>query len=203
MNKPEQLAEEKASTKFRKKPVVIEAIQWDGKLETLAEIVLFVLPRRAVMPLESSNGKEAAKLYIETLEGDMKAEVKDWIIKGVQGECYPCKPDIFDKTYEAATPLSAGEEITVKELPELATDFNNILARYQDNLPSEVKVKWNELFAPALKMKQQDAGFTLDDMRKCFEAAQEHTSRKSDEYFTPAYRTFDDYLKQIQSEKKT
>ena len=56
--------------KFVKKPVVVEAYQTDEEM------------------------------YIETLEGLMKADVGDWIIRGVKGECYPCKPDVFDMTYE-------------------------------------------------------------------------------------------------------
>ena len=44
------------------------------------------------------------KLFVRTLEGNMKAEVGDWIIKGINGELYPCKPDIFDKTYEKVDP---------------------------------------------------------------------------------------------------
>lgn len=91
---------------FRKKPVVIQAIKWDGKAETLSEIVSFVLPRKAIMPLTDGQydnpNLKAATLYIETLEGVHECSVGDMIIKGVAGECYPCKPDIFEKTYEPA-----------------------------------------------------------------------------------------------------
>lgn len=74
--------------KFRKKPVMIEAIQWTGN--NLEEIKDFM------------GCYEYAKknLIIHTLEGKMIAQVNDWIIRGVQGEYYPCKPDIFEKTYE-------------------------------------------------------------------------------------------------------
>ena len=74
--------------KFRKKPVMIEAIQWRG--DNLEEIKDFM------------GYYEYAKknLIIHTLEGKMIAQVNDWIIRGVQGEYYPCKPDIFEKTYE-------------------------------------------------------------------------------------------------------
>ena len=78
--------------KYRKKPVVIEAIQWDGTSEALGEIVHWM--NREVKNLEDN------KLGIETLEGTMEASVGDFIIKGVHGEFYPCKPDIFEKTYE-------------------------------------------------------------------------------------------------------
>lgn len=77
--------------KYRKKPVVIEAVQWNG--DNAVEIAQFM----GVISLESN----ADSLFIDTLEGTMRASVGDWIIKGVSGEHYPCKPDIFDATYEA------------------------------------------------------------------------------------------------------
>ena len=80
--------------RFRKKPIVIEAIQWDGESETLAELSGFTGQRRLRFD------PVAETLVIETLEGDHIASKGDWIIKGIQGECYPCKPDIFDLTYE-------------------------------------------------------------------------------------------------------
>ena len=78
--------------KFRKKPVTIEAIQWNG--ENLSEINEFT--KNEVENRESV-------LIIPTLEGDMYASLRDYIIKGVNGEFYPCKPDIFAKTYEEVT----------------------------------------------------------------------------------------------------
>ena len=78
--------------KYRKKPVVIEAIQWASN--NLSEIDNFI--GRTV------DNKETT-LVIHTLEGDMEASIGDYIIKGVNGEFYPCKPDIFDKTYEEVT----------------------------------------------------------------------------------------------------
>jgi len=75
--------------KFRKKPVVIEAVQWDGK--NVSEMLDF-------MP--GPYFKSYGKLQITTLEGTMTASVGDWIIKGINDEFYPCKPDIFEKTYE-------------------------------------------------------------------------------------------------------
>jgi hypothetical protein len=82
---------------YRKKPVVIEAIQWDGNNQ--GEIADFMgkIIRTKTSPEE---GNPSGKITIETLEGDMTASVGDFIIKGVQGEFYPCKPDIFEKTYE-------------------------------------------------------------------------------------------------------
>jgi len=81
--------------KYRKKPVVIEAIQWDGSSECMAQIHEFCEG-------EFGFSDKEKKLKIYTLEGTMEAQVGDWIIKGVKGELYPCKPDIFEVTYEPA-----------------------------------------------------------------------------------------------------
>jgi hypothetical protein len=82
--------------KYRKKPVVIEAIQWNGsnhvevakfiKGEELKDNDILLLP--------------GVSMFIETLEGTLRAKVNDWIIKGIKGEFYPCKPDIFEATYD-------------------------------------------------------------------------------------------------------
>lgn len=79
--------------KFIKKPIVIEAEQWNGK--NFEEIERFMQSELALADTYSNT------LVIPTLEGPLNASLNDWIIKGVQGEFYPCKPDIFEKTYEA------------------------------------------------------------------------------------------------------
>lgn len=76
--------------KYRKKPVEIEAIRWTGENEF--EVSRFVGDKMFFNDLREP--------VIETLEGNMRTEIGDYIIKGVQGEFYPCKPDIFTKTYE-------------------------------------------------------------------------------------------------------
>lgn len=76
--------------KYRKKPVVIEAVQWTG---TITPDVERLLGKANVLPKGTS-------LLIPTLEGVMEARMGDYIIRGVSGERYPCKPDIFEKTYE-------------------------------------------------------------------------------------------------------
>jgi hypothetical protein len=84
---------------FRKRPVVIEAIRWDGNDE--AAVREFVrVPVRFETEDEPPPGARTFAV-IHTLEGDMAATPGDWIIKGVAGEFYPCKPDIFAATYEA------------------------------------------------------------------------------------------------------
>jgi len=70
-------------SKFRKKPVVIDAFQWFPDLGAIGGVVV-----------------ERGVFYIPSLEGDMHVSPGDWIITGVKGERYPCKPDIFSETYE-------------------------------------------------------------------------------------------------------
>ena len=78
--------------KYRKKPVVIEAIQWTGN--NADEVECFTGEKNFYRVLYDNS------LVIPMLEGDHKAIVGDWIIRGTQGEFYLCKPDIFKKTYE-------------------------------------------------------------------------------------------------------
>lgn len=76
--------------KYRKKPVVVEAIQFDG--DNFYEVEQFAKGKTFYEISE--------RLFISTLEGEMLVSEGDYIIKGVEGEFYPCKPDIFHKTYE-------------------------------------------------------------------------------------------------------
>ena len=83
--------------KYRKKPVVIDAYQWTGK--TIGDAITF--QKKYDLPwwnMGTRNG--ITGIIIKTLEGDHIAQKDDWIIRGVHGEYYPCKPDIFEKTYE-------------------------------------------------------------------------------------------------------
>ncbi len=78
--------------KYRKKPVTIEAVQWLGT--NLSDIDNF---------MGGTVENKGTTLVIHTLEGNMEASIGDYIIKGVNGAFYPCKPDIFVKTYEDVT----------------------------------------------------------------------------------------------------
>jgi hypothetical protein len=105
-------------TKYRKKPVVIDAVQWTGEnfdevYDALGPVGLASLNseevRDSLGPVELAKGRPVAiggpvngQLRIETLEGTMLADPGDWIIKGVAGELYPCKPEIFAATYYKA-----------------------------------------------------------------------------------------------------
>ena len=90
--------------KYRKKPVIIEAIQWNGK--NIKEIMAFMnsefkYEKNTIYITKTFTYEPKTNLLkIMTLEGEMKANINDFIIKGVNGEYYPCKPDIFLKTYE-------------------------------------------------------------------------------------------------------
>lgn len=97
--------------KYRKKPVVIEAIPFLANSKSVLEMYRFVNGEDSVVlksSLDHEKFDDLAESYIKTgfpiktLEGTMTAQVGDWIIRGVNGEHYPCKPDIFEKTYEPA-----------------------------------------------------------------------------------------------------
>jgi hypothetical protein len=77
--------------KFRKKPVVVEAIQWSGPPDDAA-LAAFAGHWASI----------GAEVYLTTPEGAMRVSPGDWVIRGVKGEFYPCKPDIFAATYEPA-----------------------------------------------------------------------------------------------------
>ena len=74
---------------YRKKPVVVSAMQYTG--ENIEEVMEFV---------QGNAYMDSRGLIIQTLEGEHIASINDFIIKGIHGEFYPCKPDIFSKTYE-------------------------------------------------------------------------------------------------------
>lgn len=82
---------------FIKKPVVIEAIRYMREQNIMAVQEFFGHENGHIFIYEPNTNE----YYIRTLEGDMLVSHGDWIIRGIKGEFYPCKPDIFDATYEA------------------------------------------------------------------------------------------------------
>lgn len=88
--------------KYRKKPVIIQAIQWDGG--NFKQIEKFCIASSYQDAKSCAELRTVAdfheELFILTLEGEHIASIGDYIIKGVKGEFYPCKPDIFHMTYE-------------------------------------------------------------------------------------------------------
>ena len=98
-----------STTRFRKKPVTVDAIRNEGEwapvlawLDAAGYMVPF-LGRPAIT--RNADGS----LSIETLEGTMRADVGDWVIRGIKGEFYPCKDDVFRRTYEPANAAAEGE----------------------------------------------------------------------------------------------
>ncbi len=101
--------------KFKKKPVIIEARQFTGTSVECMDIYLWIEENTlgSFEPMARIEGREPwpasgvtidprdGRMVIATLEGGHWVDLNDWIIQGVQGEFYPCKPDIFDMTYEA------------------------------------------------------------------------------------------------------
>lgn len=89
--------------KYRKRPVVIEAVQYHA--DNYQECVNFI----GAENLNADSSDNGRRIIIKTLEGKMTATPGDFIIKGVRGEFYPCKPDIFEKTYDVAGKLKPFE----------------------------------------------------------------------------------------------
>jgi len=114
---------------YRKKPVVIEAVQWTGS--NINDVVS--MPRNFDLShlIVNWNGT----LSIKTLEGVMQAEIGDFIICGVQGELYPCKPDIFKQTYEdIEAEAKSALPSQFKELKSFISDLKNRAQNRLDEL---------------------------------------------------------------------
>ena len=119
--------------KYRKKPVVIEAIQWK---ENTTEIIQFCGNKCSYnandTAWEVGKGIPNEELIIHTLEGDMIASRNDYIIKGIKGEVCPCKPDIFEKTYEEVGGMNVLEKI-LEEIEERVNIVENIPVNEDDD----------------------------------------------------------------------
>lgn len=94
-----------SARRFRKKPVVIEAMQWDGSRPSIDAICRWAndplpIDEDWIIAYNTFGGDDVSDPRVGTLEGDMRIGVGDWVIKGVKGEFYPCKPDVFQQSYE-------------------------------------------------------------------------------------------------------
>lgn len=92
---------------YRKKPVTISAVRNEGEWKPIMEWIDYLAGGEFRVPFGARPAltrNDDGSLNIETLEGTMRADVGDWVICGVKGELYPCKPDIFEATYEPAHP---------------------------------------------------------------------------------------------------
>jgi hypothetical protein len=93
-------------SRFRKRPVEVDAMQWLGGAVAAGPVIDWVLATGGTARYHEPDYMGRAEgIWINTLdEGTMNASPGDWIIRGVEGEFYPCKPDIFEATYEPAPP---------------------------------------------------------------------------------------------------
>ncbi len=148
--------------KYIKKQVVVEAVQWDGTLEKALEIsqieglnsvIEYYLTKTVIIGESTSNSvntsEEIKSFKIKTLEGDMNVSKGGYIIKGIKGEFYPCKEDIFKKTY-----IDFKEYVSTNEL---LTDLDNALESVENNLqsflPDEVHIKYLREVLPVIRGK--------------------------------------------------
>ena len=122
--------------KFRKKPVVIEAIQFEYSEECINKLKEF-LGDSAGRVIKNRHPDAKAEFEIVTLEDGKFLSAKhvategDWIIKGVQGEFYPCKPDIFEQTYESA---EAAGEMSLEQQVEFLRSYCAQQAKHLANM---------------------------------------------------------------------
>lgn len=139
---------------FRKKPIVIQALKWTG--DNLADVIQFTDGRQP-----ETRGNHAGMMWddyvalvraeglkIFTLEGEHLASIGDWIIRGVQGEFYPCKPDIFAATYDAAETEPAPTDPVIPEVAAPATieGVDALLQRLSDADRETLLAKWGVLW---------------------------------------------------------
>ena len=111
--------------KYRKKPVVVEAMQFFEN--TFSDIVKFTNNKARCLSkkLSPSNPTNTAICIVDTLEGPVFATEGDYIIKGVNGEFYPCKPDIFEKTYE-----EADKEVNDKKVKYFEANIEDVIGYF-------------------------------------------------------------------------
>ena len=112
-----------APHRYRKRPVEVEAMQWDGTAESATPILDWLHSHDArvgyVCKTEPCSGNDGChSIVIGTLEGDMEASAGDWIIRGIAGEFYPCKSNVFTASYVTSAHLSTTAYVRVKAVPE-------------------------------------------------------------------------------------
>lgn len=152
---------------YSKKPVVIRAMQFDGSIES----------RRAIIEWAATSATPAHvyedELYIKTLESGQGAHHVsrgDWVICGVKGEFYACKPDIFEQSYQeergypydrpdGSNSALCRQEVPVEELEALAKGWDNWADTHLDGIELEIAVKCHrDLCALLERHKQQEGG---------------------------------------------
>lgn len=129
---------------YRKKPVVINAVQWDGSIVGATEIIDWILsqPGNRTARYVDYDTNSSPYIAIDTLEGTMNADTDDWVIRGIAGEFYPCKPDIFADLYdEEVEPEERQTAAVTWEFDDdasIAQEQVNALARFiMEEVPGE------------------------------------------------------------------
>lgn len=153
------------AAKFKKKPVEIEAMQWDGTLSSANEIMEWSSTNMGPRVVYNSftNTKPEPHLNIFTMEGIMVASKNDWIIRGIHGEIYPCNPDIFEKTY-APSEEETGRTLfastigdVVIQIEEGQKPSNYIPSENEKNKPQDEFSNWaKEAFIELQKEMAKD-----------------------------------------------
>lgn len=95
--------------RYRKRPLVIEAVQWDGNPDTVLPLMQDKNARRGSLYLDSDN-----RIQIATLEGFLWCPIGHWIVKGIKGELYPVADDVFKATYEPEEDSPVGDQLDVR-----------------------------------------------------------------------------------------
>jgi len=118
---------------YRKKPVVIEAFMYG--IEPRPDWFNDKVTSNDIITYAGTDMRDSSEYYceIKTLEGVMRGNCRDYIIKGVQGEIYPCKPDIFEMTYELASTLPQ-QEISDEEIEKAFIDASERLSEHKEGL---------------------------------------------------------------------
>lgn len=106
---------------YRKKPVIIQAEKYDGTVPSAADIIIWADQNNTTI-IERIHWEDGFRLVIPTLEGNLEARPGDYIIRGVKGEFYPCKPEIFEATYE---PVEETEPMHIAPRVEIKTQVGD------------------------------------------------------------------------------
>lgn len=147
---------------FKKRPVIIQAIKWTG--DNLFDVIKFMSGAPSIQTdigaakwNEYCDLVQDSGLIIKTLEGQHIATVGDMIIRGVKGEFYPCKPDIFDMTYELSAPSPAG--VDGLEVVAVVKDCAHLIGDESDEISAYLPVGTNLYSLPV------DAQAIIDGLR--------------------------------------
>jgi hypothetical protein len=131
---------------YRKKPVVINAVQWDGTPEGATEIIDWILAQPGGHTARYNDYEPdhdtGPGIMIDTLEGTMRADRDDWVVRGIAGEFYPVKPDIFADLYDEEIEPEERQSTAVTWVfepdPDTAQEQVDILAKFiMDEVPGE------------------------------------------------------------------